>query len=190
MSYAKAAKENKPATQGTPATTSEVPPVKDFPTESAPKGSVEVIPEEQLKEFTPKLQDTNDSKIKDFSKELQHAKEKSLESSRSIFDAIYKKLSQGYQQLQFSASKIGVKAQSTGGCAIQKASIELQNPVVLAQLGVGITGAVAGYFAYLERSRINTSNNVVLAIHGAIITGLVGLDAYLFSKFYPKYKKN
>lgn len=193
-SYAKAAKENKPATQGKPATTNTVPPVGGKLDESEPHGSVEVIPDEKLKEFTPKLEDTKDSKkahklSEAVEKELEKAKE-STNKAAGVFDKIYQKLSEGFKALNGSANNIGVKVQSYSGCVAERTVVELKNPVVVTQLGVAVAGIVGGYFAYLERSRINTSNKAVLAIHGSIITGLVIADGLLFQKYYPKYKKN
>lgn len=72
---------------------------------------------------------------------------------------------------------------------VTRAKYELQNPVVVAQVLAGIGGAVAGYIGYLERHRIRSENRLVVATHGAIITGLVALDVVLFRTYYPQYRK-
>ncbi|KAK6465561.1 hypothetical protein DFJ63DRAFT_327176 [Scheffersomyces coipomensis] len=81
------------------------------------------------------------------------------------------------------------KATETSSTALSKTAVEFQNPVVIAQTVIGITGIAAGYAAYLERHRINTDNKLVVSIHASIITGLVLLDGYLFTTYYPKYDK-
>ncbi|CUM67834.1 uncharacterized protein PRCAT00005542001 [Priceomyces carsonii] len=81
------------------------------------------------------------------------------------------------------------EGQKKTSAALAKTSEEFQNPVVIAQALVGVTGVFAGYLTYLERHRIDTDNKLVLGIHGSIITGLVLLDGFLFRKYYPKFDK-
>jgi len=81
------------------------------------------------------------------------------------------------------------KTSESTSTALTKTIKEFENPVVVIQTLVGITGIAAGYAGYLERHRINTDNRLVVSIHASIITGLVLLDGFLFTTYYPKYDK-
>ncbi|EGV63522.1 hypothetical protein CANTEDRAFT_114342, partial [Yamadazyma tenuis ATCC 10573] len=182
MSYSDAVKSSGPVGA------KKVPPVPTVNNTSSPNGNVEVIPEDKLKEFEPKKQQFDGSKIKDFSKEIKKAKDsQAVEDAEDFFKKLYGRLGEAFKTAGNTLHKVGLKASEKGQLAVATTSTELKNPVVVLQAVVGITGLIGGYFAYFERHRIDTSNKLTLALHGAIITGFVLVDGYLFQKFYPKY---
>ncbi|KAK6201329.1 uncharacterized protein RJT21DRAFT_1274 [Scheffersomyces amazonensis] len=125
---------------------------------------------------------TEGEKIK---KELR----KFRKEAESYFAKLLDSLKRVGAQAQTSIQGVASKASKTSSTVFSQTVTELQNPVVIAQTVVGITGIAAGYAAYLERSRINTDNKLVLSLHASIITGLILLDGFLFTTYYPKYDK-
>lgn len=137
------------------------------------------------KELLDEANDKSKEFLKEARKELNHLEEEG-QNLLSQFVAYVKSTANSIGQ---SLNKAGAELQLATSAAVSRTSVELQNPVVIAQIAVAAGGAAAGYLAYLERYRINTDNKYVVGIHASIITGLVVLDGYLFSTYYPKYDK-
>lgn len=108
---------------------------------------------------------------------------------KKVYSNLVQIIKDGVELVRKNVQKASAKLPEVTSGAIARTGAELQNPVVLTQSLVGLGGLAAGYVLYTERSRIDTKNNYVLAIHGSILTGLVLLDAFLFKTFYPRYKK-
>lgn len=122
---------------------------------------------------------------KDLKKELGELEEEGKSLYAKFVSCVLEKL----KKLSESLSKYTACAQKTGGEVAQKTVVELQNPVVATQVVVGVTGAVAGYLAYLERGRIQTENKAVVFIHASVVTGLLLVDGFLFNKYYKQFRK-
>ncbi|RCK55735.1 hypothetical protein Cantr_05040 [Candida viswanathii] len=137
------------------------------------------------KEFLDEANDKSKEFLEEAKKELNHLEEEGKDLL-SKFVAWVKSTSQSIGQ---SLNKTGDEVAKTTSEAVSRTSVELQNPVVVAQIAVIAGGLGAGYLGYLERHRINTDNKYVVGIHASIITGLVLLDGYLFTTYYPKYDK-
>lgn len=182
MSYAEAAKSSGPIGGG------KIPPVQQVKSTSTPSGNVEVVPEEQLKEFKPKVDEAK-HKVQDFSKELKEAAKKQEKSAEDFLSKLFATVSENLKVASKKITDVGISSYNASKECGYQAAQELQNPVVVVQTLVGLTGVVAGYYAYLERNRIDYSNKLTLGIHAAVITGLVLVDGFLFNKFYPEYKK-
>lgn len=118
-------------------------------------------------------------------KEFNHLEKEGKNLWQQFWSWFQTKSSEAGKYVQQSASQI----QKASGNAVSRVGIELQNPVVVAQLVVAAGGAAAGYLGYLERHRIRSDNNAVVGIHASIVTGLVLLDGFLFNKYYPQYDK-
>lgn len=181
MSYADAA-----ASSG-PIGADKLPSVPKVESKSDPSGAVEVLPEEDFKKLkkdvkdaTKEISDASKQTLGDISKDLKDLEKEGA----SYLEKFIKSVKSSYSDL---TSYISTKTSSETAVTIKE---ELKNPVVLSQIAVGLSGVVAGYFTYLERHRIKSENKIVLATHGAIITGLILVDGYLFKTYYPKYKKN
>ena len=133
-----------------------------------------------------KLKKQGKEAAKEISKEAKKV-EKDLKKSEGdaleVVKKYYLKVSALVQSLLASLSSSTVELTKTS----QK---ELENPVVVAQVVAGASALAAGYVVYLERHRIKSDNPVVIGIHSAVITGLIGLDVLLFRKYYPQYKKD
>lgn len=184
MSYADAA-----ASSG-PIGAEKIPePTKVVQTETpSSTGNIETVPEDKFAELKRKTEAKLEERGVDTDKLKKDAKdfEKKAEKEASDFVAcLQKKFSEASAYL----SKFTARAGEETSKAAAYTSTELENPVVVLQVLAGLGGIVAGYVGYLERHRIRSDSNIVLGIHGAIITGLVGLDYYLFSTYYPKYDK-
>lgn len=161
--------------------------------ESSPvSGNIKVVNEDKFEEIK-KSAEAEAKKAEKFADDL-------LKKSKKDLDAFEKKakeeysdfvtfLSKKYQEASASASEFFSTVSEKTSKVVAQSSTELENPVVVIQAVAGIGGIVAGYIGYLERHRIRSDSNVVLGIHGAIITTLIGLDVYLFGKYYPKYDK-
>lgn len=182
MSYAEAAASSGPIGEG------KVPPVPQVKPSSQPKGNIEVVPEEQLKEFKPKVDEAK-AKVEDFSKDVEEAAKREEEKGKDFLSKLYAKLSDNLKVANKKITDVGISSFNATKDVGRQAAHELQNPVVIVQTLVGLTGAVTGYYAYLERNRIDYSNKITLGLHAAVITGLVLVDGFLFNKFYPEYKK-
>lgn len=144
------------------------------------KGSEEA--EELAKNAGEKFESTLESGKKNI-KDLGNGKPKRICSD------IVQIIKDGVELVRKNIQKASSKLPQVTSAALARTGTEVQNPVVLTQSLVGLGGLAAGYVLYTERSRIDTKNNYVLAIHGSILTGLVLLDAFLFKIFYPRYKK-
>ena len=70
---------------------------------------------------------------------------------------------------------------------LQRAWVELQNPVVVVQTVVGALELSALYIGYRDRHRINLDNPLVLGTHLAVITGTYFANKHWFDKYYPQY---
>lgn len=180
MSYADAA-----ASSG-PIGAEKLPSVPKVQSKTQPSGSVETVSEEDFaklkkdaKAAAKEISDTSKQTLGDISKELKDLEGK----GQGYLDKLIQTVKSSYADL---SAYVSSKTNSESAVTIKK---ELQNPVVVSQILVGASGLVAGYLTYLERHRIKSENKVVLATHGAIITGLILVDGYLFKTYYPKYKK-
>ncbi|KAI5966342.1 uncharacterized protein KGF55_000651 [Candida pseudojiufengensis] len=131
---------------------------------------------------------------------INEKSQEALEAAKKEYNHLEKEGRNVFSQLSASAQKgaqnFGTYLQQTGESIsktsqdlFSRISIELQNPVVISQIFVVAGGLTAGYYGYLERHRIRSDNNVVVGLHASIITGLVLLDGYFVSKYYPQYDK-
>lgn len=161
---------------------------------TTPEGNIETVPEQKFdklkKQAEKKLEqevDTAELKkdAKAYGKRAKDFEKRAEKEGKDLLALAQEKLSATYSYVSNYLSNFNVESRKT----VAYAQSELENPVVVLQTIAGIGGLVAGYVTYLERHRIRTDSNIVLGIHGAIITGLVGLDVYLFGKYYPKYDK-
>ncbi|KAI5955760.1 hypothetical protein KGF54_001262 [Candida jiufengensis] len=118
-------------------------------------------------------------------KEFNHLEKE----GKNIFSQLSASVQQGAQNFGSYLQETGKSISKTSQDLFSRLSIELQNPVVLSQIFVVAGGLTAGYYGYLERHRIRSDNNVVVGLHASIITGLVLLDGYFVSKYYPQYDK-
>ena len=119
--------------------------------------------------------------LKEARKELNHLEEEG-QNLLSQFVAYVKSTANSIGQ---SLNKAGAELQLATSAAVSRTSVELQNPVVIAQIAVAAGGAAAGYLAYWKDIELTPTNKYVVGIHASIITGLVVLDGYLFSTYYP-----
>lgn len=81
-----------------------------------------------------------------------------------------------------------IVGKTTEGAVVAKE--ELKNPAVATQTIVGIGALSAAIVALQDRHRIfrfKSDNEISLIL--AAVAGFAVLDGYLFSVFYPKYKK-
>lgn len=178
MSFSDAAKESGPIG------VNKIPEIPK-PEQTTPHGKIEVIPDSKLKEFKSSENHKPDiSKIKEFEKDFDDAKHK----GHDLLSKIISNLKTRFQVTSKKIYDVGICASQQTSNAAHGTIQELKNPVVLSQTLVVITSVIGGYYAYLERHRIDFNNKLVLGIHGLILTGFVLLDSYLFNKFYPKYK--
>lgn len=156
---------------------------------SDPSGSVEVLEDEEFEkekqEFEKKSRDYVKEATEEISKDINDIEDR----GKGLIGQISASLKKSKETLCYHLGNAFKKTSETSSCALVKTSEELKNPVVIAQSLVTVAGAASGYLLYLERHRINTDNKVVLGIHASVITGLILVDGYLFSKFYPKYDK-
>lgn len=114
-----------------------------------------------------------------FKKDHLEELERLEENGKSLWNQLVKYVNRVVNDASAAVSKLTLQART-----------ELQNPAVVGQLVVGIAAAAAGYVAFVERKhRINTDSKAVLGIHASIITGLVLLDGFVFSRAYKKYQK-
>mmetsp|Transcript_7032 Transcript_7032/g.7025 ORF Transcript_7032/g.7025 Transcript_7032/m.7025 type:complete len:183 (+) Transcript_7032:253-801(+) len=151
---------------------------------SNPNGNVETLEEDEFEEFKKKTHEAVDrgaKKVKEFSREAN-------ENGEAYLNKFIASVKKGINNVTKSVSDFTANFGDNSTQLLAKASEEFKNPVVITQALVGISGLVAGYMTYLERHRIHSDNKVVLATHGAIITGLIVADGYLFNKYYPQYK--
>ena len=151
---------------------------------SNPNGNVETVDEDEFDELKKKANDAVDrgaKKVKDFSKEAN-------ENGEAYLNKFIASVKAGINNVTKNVRDFTANFGDNSTQLVAKASEEFKNPVVITQALVGISGLVAGYMTYLERHRIHSDNKVVLATHGAIITGLIVADGYLFQKYYPQYK--
>lgn len=151
-----------------------------------PSGSVETLPEDEFNKLkkdaekeAKKAKAAGKEHIGDFKKELHDLEER----GEGYLNCFIKTVKSKYNDVSSYISK------NTNSEKIASLQLELKNPVVITQALVGLGGVIGGYFTYLERHRIKSDNKVVLATHGAIITGLILIDGYLFKTYYPKYDK-
>lgn len=161
-----------------------IPEPPTFKSTTDPNGKVETLDEDEFKEFKRKTHDAVDrgaKKVKDFSKEAN-------DNGEAYFNRFISSVKTGISNVTKSVSDFTANFGDNSTQLLAKASEEVKNPIVITQALVGISGLVAGYVTYLERHRIHSDNRVVLATHGAIITGLIVADGYLFQKYYPQYK--
>ncbi|ODV77595.1 uncharacterized protein CANTADRAFT_56556 [Suhomyces tanzawaensis NRRL Y-17324] len=186
MSYAEAA-----ASSG-PTGANKLPSPPKVKQTSDPSGNVETVNAKEFEKLKKQgKQEAHDiiEKNNEKAKRVEEELEKLEREGKSILNKVIASLQDGAAQLSQYFNGAGAKLQSESCTVVSRTATELQNPVVVAQALVGVTGAIAGYFAYLERKRINTESGLVLGIHASVITGLVLADGYLFNKFYPKYDK-
>lgn len=151
---------------------------------SNPLGNVETLAEEEFEEFKKKTHeaiDTGKKKVQEFSKEAN-------EQGEAYLNQVITSIKAGINNITKSVSDFTANFGDNSAQLLARTSEEFKNPVVITQALVGISGLVAGYVTYLERHRIHSDNKAVLATHGAIITGLIVADSYLFNKYYPQYK--
>lgn len=151
---------------------------------SNPNGNVETLDEDEFEEFKKKTNaavDRGAKKVKDLSKDAN-------ENGEAYLNKFIASVKTGINNVTKSVRDFTANFGDNSTQLVAKASEEFKNPVVITQALVGISGLVAGYMTYLERHRIHSDNRVVLATHGAIITGLIVADGYLFQKYYPQYK--
>lgn len=143
---------------------------------STPHGNVNVIDEETAAKLKGEFDDTVDKAEKKLDKAEKDYKEKFGE-----FETAVKKYFN-----KFSSAVAGY----TQSFAVRSKK-EVQNPVVISQIVLGVGALGGAYIGYLERSRIFGAQHFKSAVtaHAAIITGLVVLDGFLFNKYYSKYDK-
>lgn len=155
-------------------------------------GNIEVVAEDKFDELK-KAAESDAAKVEKDAKAFEKKAKKDIKNfenkAKDEYSDLVALLSKKYQEASAYASQFFSNLGDNTSKAVAKTSTELENPVVVIQAVAGISGIVAGYIGYLERHRIRTDSNVVLAIHGAVITGLIGLDVYLFGKYYPQYDK-
>lgn len=173
MSYANAASSSGPTGNPDP-----LPKPTEVKSSGKPHGNIETVAEDKFNKLKKKVNDNKPSQeqVEDFKKELHDAEERGKNFLVNLWNKVVATVSS-------TAGRINQDA------TVARAKTELQNPVVVAQVLAGIGGAVAGYIGYLERHRIRSENRLVVATHGAIITGLVALDVVLFKTYYPQYRK-
>lgn len=187
MSYAEAARSSGPIGA------EKLPQPKQVKNTTNPSGGVETVDQQEFEELKQEAKEDAEhatrlgkAKARELKKELHDLEDE----ARPYWEKAVAQVKAQAAKLSEYFGKSSDTVQTYSSKALSTTYQELQNPVVVVQTLVGITGAVAGYIAYLERKRINTDNKVVLFAHASIVTGLVLADNYLFSKYYPKYKKN
>lgn len=187
MSYAEAA-----ASSG-PIGAERLPKPTQVKTTTNPSGGVETVDHQEFEELKKEFEEGSNealnkakSKARDLKKELHDLEDE----AKPYWDKAVAQVKSSIAKLSDYFGKSAATAQQYSSQALATTCQELQNPVVVAQTLVGITGVVAGYIGYLERKRINTDNKAVLCVHASVLTGLVLADGFLFNKYYPKYKKN
>lgn len=151
-------------------------------------GNIESVSQkkfDKLKQETEKSRAHLEADVERAKKEAKELEKKAKKEGKKLLEL----LKQGYADAGKYFAEFSQNVSETTNAALTKTLKELENPVVVIQALAGIGGLVAGYVTYLERHRIRSDSNTVLGIHAAIITGLIGLDAYLFGKYYPKYDK-
>lgn len=173
MSYANAASSSGPTGHPDP-----LPKPQEVKTTGKPHGNVETVAEDKFNQIKKKVNEAKptDAQVEDFKKEVHDAEERGKNFVVELWNRVVASVTKTADQVNKDAY-------------VTRAKYELQNPVVVAQVLAGIGGAVAGYIGYLERHRIRSENRLVVATHGAIITGLVALDVVLFRTYYPQYRK-
>ncbi|EMG46621.1 hypothetical protein SBY92_005447 [Candida maltosa Xu316] len=137
------------------------------------------------REFLEEANEKGKEFLKEAKKELNHLEEE----GKDLLSKLVAWVKSTATCVGETLTKVSSDAQVATSNAVSKTAVELQNPVVVAQVAVVAGGIGAGYLAYLEKHRINTDNKYVVGIHASIITGLVLLDGYLFTTYYPKYDK-
>lgn len=149
---------------------------------TSPAGNVETVSQDEFKKIkknakaeAERLRAEGREHVKDFKKELHDLEEE----GKSYLARLIKS----------ARAHISAWSDAINNTSLETTAEEFKNPVVVAQALVGLGGLVAGYFTWVERHRINTDNRVVVATHGAIITGLILVDGYLFKTYYPQYNK-
>ncbi|EGW34688.1 uncharacterized protein SPAPADRAFT_57741 [Spathaspora passalidarum NRRL Y-27907] len=98
-------------------------------------------------------------------------------------------LKKAFNAVVDSVTKTANCAQTTACSTVSRVGVELQNPVVLAQVAVIASASAAGYFAHLEKYKIKSDNRAINCLNAAALTALVLADGFLFNQYYSKYDK-
>ncbi|CCH46991.1 putative membrane protein [Wickerhamomyces ciferrii] len=191
MSYASKAAESGPTGSEKLPTPPQVKQTSD------PSGSVETVAEdakksalggkavveekvEDLKKDLPKLGEEAKKAEREAEKRVKKAYEDNKGPVLNFIRNVSEKVTQGVDYVFGKASSGAATAQE-----------ELKNPVVATQTVVSIGAISAAIVAIQDRQRIfrfKSDNEISLLL--AAVAGFAILDGYLFSVFYPKYKKN
>jgi len=186
MSYAQAAGSSGPIGAD------KLPQPTQVKTTSDPQGHIEVVANEEFEDLKNKSKKTLKKASGDMKEKYDQAEKELSElekESKSFINDAAAYISKELLKLNTQLGSIFTNLSKSTTDVVSSAYVELQNPVVLVQTVIGLTGIAAGYVAYVDRHRIRTDNNLVLGIHASIITGLVVVDGYLFNKYYPKFQK-
>jgi uncharacterized phage infection (PIP) family protein YhgE len=186
MSYAQAAGSSGPIGA------EKLPQPAQVETTEEPQGHIEVVDTEQFEDLKNKTKTTLKKVSADLKETVDQAEkefDKLEKESKSVFNDIASFINKKLVELNGQLNGTLTKLSKSTSQAVSSAYAELQNPVVLVQTVIGLTGIAAGYVAYVDRHRIRSDNNMVLGIHASIITGLVLVDGYLFNKYYGRYQK-
>lgn len=164
---------------------------------STPSGSVEAV-EENAKKSALGGKAVVEEKVNSLKKDLPKLGEEAKKAEKEAAEKLKKKYDENKGPVLNFIRSISEKitkatdyvvAKTSSGAVVAKE--ELKNPAVATQTVVGIGAISAAIVALQDRQRIfrfKSDNEISLIL--AAVAGFVVLDGYLFSVFYPKYKKN
>lgn len=159
---------------------------------SQPLGGVELVSQEKLEQLRTEVNDAATAAVDASKKTLGEVADigeddakKLAADTRSLWSKVSAYVSDRYAA---ASSYVRSHVPEADSDYVTSAGRELQNPAVLGQLALlAAAGSALGY-VYSEKTRINTDNKYVVAIHAAVITALVVGDVYVFRKLYRKSK--
>lgn len=145
---------------------------------------------EQGKEKFDEIESKGSKKLHQLKKDGKSKFNDLEQETKSVVHNVYEWIKDQLVYIDNNLGGIGGKVVGTSTFYLTKFYQELTNPVVLIQSIVGVVGLSACYIAYKDKYRINTDNNLVLGIHASVLTGVVLADAWLFTKYFPKFEKS